>query len=77
VKDEIEYIIACSCGRGVLLSLTEREQRNRNLNKSTQIFCSLFRVSHEEHGAVSGWFSDDTAIEPGVRAAVADEREAD
>ncbi len=63
MKRETEYIIACNCGRDLRLGLTEREWRDRNLNKSTAIICNLFRFFHEEHGVVSGWFSDDTAIE--------------
>lgn len=69
--EKIEYIIACSCGQGIRLGLSERERRDRDLNKSTQMLINLFRVFHEEHGAVAGWFSD----KPAPRFKVENERE--
>jgi hypothetical protein len=52
----VEYALDCSCGKGLRLELTAREQREGELNESTSILANLFEYAHAEHGTVEGGF---------------------
>jgi hypothetical protein len=54
---QVEYVLTCSCGKGQRLELTEREQYDGDLNKSTQIIANLFEYFHAQHGTVEGGFA--------------------
>ena len=53
----VEYVLTCSCGQVQRLDLTEREQRDGDLNQSTQVIANLFEYFHARHGTVEGGFS--------------------
>jgi len=46
------------------LELTEREQRDGDLNQSTQIIANLFEYFHTQHGTVEGGFALVEPAEP-------------
>ncbi len=53
----VEYVLVCSCGKGQRLELTPREQRDGDLNESTQMLANLFEYFHAQHGTVEGGFA--------------------
>lgn len=60
----VEYVLVCSCGKEQRLELTEREQRNGDLNESTQVLANLFEYFHAQHGTVEGGFALTTTPAP-------------